>query len=91
MIKFKKSFSKDSSVGKHRRRRIYNSRTDGHLVLLFYGVISLNEIFTTFIFSDSDANKLWGRCENNRHTVRSYGCAGRWWGGVITAAAGSDG
>lgn len=93
MIRFKKSVSKNSSASKHRRPRIYNE----HLVLLFYRgstVISLNEIFTTFIFSDSDANKLSGcMCEQQAHgdELRLQGLVGEGIGGVITEAAGSDG
>lgn len=55
-------------------------------------MISLNEIFTTFIFSDSDANKLSGRCENKRHAVTSYGCEGwrRWGAGRCNYGSGGQ-
>lgn len=54
-------------------------------------VISLNETFTTFIFSDSDTNKLSSTCENNRPIVTSYGCGGGGGGGGGAGGGGNYG
>lgn len=98
VIRFKSSGSKNSGAEPRRPEDLPPTALRSIWSSWFTGVknvISRNEIFTTFIFSDSDTNKLSLTCENNRHIVTRYGCGvvgvvgvGV---GVITAAAGSDG